>query len=330
MSRLLPRLIAVVGLGAALGGAFGCAGDGDITEPVAQAAARISASPPQALSVDAERKVEVARTASARVGKLHHDAMQDLLANLPRGPKSRSQAARCQAAAELTLRHAPMIAAAYGVQWTDSERRRLVRDTFQSIGPCKSQGPMSIFADLDGSVAYTAILSMDDPPGTEAVVGPINDLIAAVKNSDGTVASVEAITISSLRNNSSLGTVDLEILAGVAALANSSAEEWNTHSANGGFGDEYWEGEWDWTGGGGIGAPSGCTTWPGDCQEYDQSIFNAFSFWRKAAFVVGSDLIGCGGAAAQVWYTGAAGAGVACGIAGVATSAVSLLGVMLM
>lgn len=330
MSRALTRLVAVVGFGAALGGAYACAGDGDITEPAAQAAVRESVSPPQELSAHASERIEVARTASARVGQLHHDAMQDLLANLPRGPKSRSQAARCEAAAELTLRHTPQIAAAFGLQWTDAQRRRLVRDAFQSIGPCKSQGPMNMFADLESAVAYSAMLSLDDPPGTEAVVGPINDLIAAVKNSDGTVASVEAITWSSLRNNSSLGTVDLEILAGVAALANSSAEEWNAYSANGGFGDEYWEGEWDWNGGGGVGSPEACTNWPGDCQEYDQSIFNGFSFWRKAAFVVGSDLIGCGGAAAQVWYTGAAGAGVACGIAGIATSAVSLLGVLLM
>jgi len=174
------------------------------------------------------------------------------------------------------------------------------------------------------SIARLSARTADDPPGTEAVVEPINSLVAAVENSDGSISAISAITSATLENNSNLGTVDLEILGAVTNFVNSSAAEWNAYSDAGGFGaDSLWYGEWNWGGGGGPVCDQAQNCEP-------MSIFLLPGWARKALFIVGSDAIGCGTGALATWWSGAAGAGASCVIWGVGTSAVGALGVALL
>jgi hypothetical protein len=265
----------------------------------------------------------------AWVGQVHHEAMQDLLAHWPDlGPADGRTKRVCAAAAALTLKYVPKVEEQIGVTWTSAERQAKVNEVFNSLGPCKNVATMSVFGS--GMFVFTSSFngtSFDDPPGTEAVVAPINAMVDAVKYSDGTYATVTSITSASIASNWSLGTVDLQILAAVANFVDSSASEWNNYSAGGGYGaDSLWYGDWDWSQNGGLGGPCDLE----HACDPPMSIFSTVSWWRKAAFVLGSDVIGCATGAVATWYTGAAGAGASCVIWGLGTSAVSALGVALL
>jgi len=330
------RVLIVLGVGAVLGLGYACEESRTPTKPSALAvggagrAALSTVSGLARLTPEARQRIDAAKARMAWVGDIHHQAMTDWLAHLPSLEQRSGRNQRiCAAAAALTLKYVPLIEQRIGVSRTEGQRRQIVNEVFGGIGRCKAHATMSIFGlgNLAG-ISLVSALSEDDTSGTEAVIEPMNSLVAAVVNSDGSVAAVEAITTASLENNSNLGTVDLQILAAVASLANSSAADWNSYSASGGFGaDSLWYGEWDWNAPGGGGPV--CQPGSLDCSQNEMSIFMTVSWWRKALFVVGSDAIGCVTAAYATLPTGV-GAAYACAVWGLGTSAVGLLGVLLL
>ena len=160
--------------------------------------------------------------------------------------------------------------------------------------------------DESHAVFRPVMWSGQGSPYSEAIVPIINDFTAAVELSDRETATIAAIGNATMAAASGLTPDDYLAVAAVVDLAVSSSITWHAHQ--------------DWGPTGEWCDPMAYTVCPDQPYSVMQSI------WKKAAVVIGLDVLGCATAVVGHWYTAATGqAPVVCAIFGIGASASAAL-----
>lgn len=242
------------------------------------------------------------------VGNIHRDAMLDAIKNSSQwlaasgGSDKRSRV--CNAAQMIAVKYGERIDSAFHVHRPHAELVATARQGVDATAYCRNPGTMSVF----NAAAIPVALALDpDSVPTGDFLEYLDDISAAVEQSDGSPTQVYSAMNSILSSASSLSYADYQVVASAAGLAESSADTWDTQV---------------WGSSGDL-----CASGQGICIQQPYSIFATSGWLRKSLIAAGADAIGCASGAASTWFAAAAGPpgwaalGIQCGIWGIGASA---------
>jgi hypothetical protein len=313
----LRWLAAVGALPLAVLAVFACSDwSRDLTQPIT------SLGRSHVLNSAQQERLHVAKQYSQWAGQAHHEAMQVIIRDIAKRKRSRRVMPRKGSAEYCALLEEAGDSAIAIID----RHRKLHRDHIDRVmrvrqDPALAQceRSLAVFGVALRSVATSHQTSESEPEVTGSYEYYLDPMEEGVRNSTGTVASVQAAVDGVLANAVSAGIPDGDLLAltSFAGLIVSSAAEWNA---------------FDWAQFGGSGNDSTCSV-AGGCAA--MSVFSRRGVGEKILKVIGVDAIGClstvkGWGALKALLVGPAWPALAgeCGIRAALASAGAIIGML--
>jgi hypothetical protein len=229
-------LVTAAALAAIVAGAVRCSGGDRVQGPDA----RTREGPSKALSPSAAARLSAARARTAWVAELHTAAIRDLTRDRGRFTRLRKAPIqeRCAAVWQLVLKYAPLAAERAAVA-IGPEIARFARERMHAHG-CRGSGyDLPLLAAPAGPRAMSLFgASQAEDEATDAIFPPLQHLDEVFASLESMESPSEAERLANeivAEEATVLRAADLNVVAGSADEATSSAWYWYNFEGNGGF-----------------------------------------------------------------------------------------------
>lgn len=228
------RAVAVFAAAVGAVGAISCvARDDDSAGPTPPKA------PAANLSTDAAGKVALAKRRAAYVGQIHSEMVRDVREHrafyLNGIGEGTARQRRCAALIQLVTAYGERLDERYGLKRSENDARALATTIMRNQQLCRGTGPASVFGNPVVLPAVRAATGVFEDEVTGEFSSYLDALPGAHGSTDGSPGAVQAATDPVVASAASIPQPDLDVVATGAAVAVSSAAEWQSVQSSGGF-----------------------------------------------------------------------------------------------